>query len=251
MSEWRFEPATIDGRLTRLAGDVVGLFTPAQAARLGITDVNLRSYVDRGVIEEHDSPGVFRHRAFEFDPRSEGPAAWLLLEPEKFPNERGRGLLDQTHILTGGMALALLDGNVGPTFAPTFLVGSEADAPRTGDEYIVHPFVSSDWTYASGIPVARHACAIADMILTQEDNDFVGSCLIDALLGPGLDVSRLLQLIEPAVAEQGWTTGRELLTHLVGRNVVSHHATGTRCSIHFSDDGISTTIFAPWSRSTP
>jgi hypothetical protein len=243
--------APVHTRLTWLADQAVGLFTEQQAIRLGLDRPQIERAVADRVIERFDeTPGMklFRHLAFEFERRAEGPAAWMQLEPELFSHERGHNLLEQTEILTGGMALEL-QGFAAPTFRPLFLIHPEAPAPRNPDSFVRHSYASTDWAYVSGVPVARLSMAIADMIMNHDDEDLIRSCLRDAFSDPTFDLPRLIELLAPVAAERGAPSAQALFFDVLGPTVTSRYASGGIVEVQRRSSEIIFTAVFPTTRS--
>lgn len=215
MTSWPFEALGDAARLTRLAEQVVGLFTRQQADRLGIDEVALRGFVAEGVVEAVDDVDLFRHLAYEFERNTEGLGAWLMLKPSLLADERGQSLLDQTEILSGGMAFEL-NGGSGPNYEPLFIVDRAADlASAPGSTILQRAIAPDDWSYVKGVPVANPWVAIADMIVTGEDEDYVRTCLHEAVTTMDLNLPRLIDLIDPVAGRYQAQSGHDLLLQLL------------------------------------
>ncbi|RPE77870.1 MULTISPECIES: type IV toxin-antitoxin system AbiEi family antitoxin domain-containing protein [unclassified Frondihabitans] len=210
--EWIYEAESLDGRLTRLAASTHGIFTSEQAGRVGLTPEYLRRKVTDQVVEVVDERSIYRHLA------SEAPwyesfyrAEWASIHPAQFADERTRSYRQPRDVITGQWALSMQG------FFPfyprgLFLFSEPTSTSSACIDVVVHPIQPEDWTWTAGLPVARPATAIADMVLAQDDEDAIRDNLQEAVRQGDFDLRRFSEIVEasafrnPAIAESGAET---------------------------------------------
>lgn len=205
--DWILEANGIPARLTRLAETGEGMFTFQQAGRAGITPEYLREQAAAGVLEEWDDEFIYRHLAHQ------GPwqedfyrEAWLRLHPSQFTDERTREYTHPGEVLTGAWALSM-QGDYPPGFQASFLMAEAPPREIPNTDVTVHDFRPEDWTWIRGLPVARAATALADMVILHEDTDLIVECLHEAIRQAVFNARRFIELVSPVAHQHHAATG--------------------------------------------
>ncbi len=243
--DWIIEATSVPGRLTRLAVVTHGLFNFQQAGRVGITPDDLHAFVADQVLEEFDEPFVYRHLA------GTGPwyedfyrDAWVSVHPAQFPDERTGQYQRPSEIVSGQWALSMQGPY--PSDARGLLLFSEGPTrPYPALDIVVHPILRDDWTWIAGLPVARPATAIADMILALDDEETISGNLREALRQGDFDIRRFIDIVRSHADHNGETTsdGAALFRRLFGDGDtwISHDNVITT-STRLGDDVIVTSV---------
>lgn len=240
--EWICEARNLDGRLTRLAASTGGLFTFQQAGRVGLRPDFLRQRVADEVLEEFEESLTYRHLVTDapwYDDvcRSE----WTSIHPEQFVDERTDSYRQPREVVSGQWALSLQD--LSP-FHPhgLFLFAEPTARDFAAAAIVVHPIRSEDWTWRSGLPVARPATAIADMVLAHDDDDAIGDNLREAVRQGNFDLRRFLAIVETGSAGHPATSqsSADIFATLLGTGSSSINRDDVVTSTTF--DGRSTTV---------
>ncbi len=181
--------------IAELARSEGGVFTVAQAARLGVPRDALSHAARKGTLERVVR-GAYRMASSPAGELDLAAALWKLTNPAAFTHER---LASWDGVVVGGAtaACALGFGDLYPypcrIYAPRAIRSTLPEmsaAVRRVDE--------RDVTLQLGIPVTRSERTILDLVLDGEDPSLVADALADAarnLAHPrGFDVARLIEL---------------------------------------------------------
>ena len=190
--------------MAELAQSEGGVFTAAQASRLGIPRDAL-SYAARAGRLERIVRGAYRFVGTSPSELDLASALWKLTDPSRFTHER---LASWDGVCVGGRtaAFALGIGDLHPypcrIYAPHPMRIRLADASTA-----VRRVDERDVTFQFGFPVTRSERTIVDLVLDGEDLSLVADTLRDAkwrLVQPiHFDVSRLAGLIETSGGRWG------------------------------------------------
>jgi hypothetical protein len=165
-------------RLRDLAGTAngqEGYITRAQARTL-VTDTSLRRAVDDGRLVS-PARGVYRFAASPEHPHEALYAAWLLLDPEHTSGDR---LNDPDALVFDRSAMEVLDLGDLPAYRHTFAVKAPRRLRRKDVTFRVRQWGPGDWLQAEGMPVARPAWVVAEMVADGADLEHMRMVLGDA-----------------------------------------------------------------------
>jgi hypothetical protein len=178
--------------LAETANGQEGYITRAQARTL-VTDTSLRRAVDDGRLVS-PARGVYRFAASPEHPHEALYAAWLLLDPG---HTSGQRLNDPDALVFGRSAMEVLDLGDLPAHHHTFAVKVPRRLRRRDVTFRVRQWGPGDWLQAEGMPVARPAWVVAEMVADGADLEHMRMILDDAARDR-LDIgdlnSRLVQL---------------------------------------------------------
>jgi hypothetical protein len=161
--------------LAETANGQEGYITRAQARTL-VTDTSLRRAVDDGRLVS-PARGVYRFAASPEHPHEALYAAWLLLDPDHTSGER---LNDPDALVFGRSALEVLDLGDLPAYRHTFAVKAPRRLRRKDVSFRVRQWGPGDWLQAEGMPVARPAWVVAEMVADGADLEHMRMILGDA-----------------------------------------------------------------------
>ena len=199
--------------MAELAQSEGGVFTAAQASRLGVSRDAL-SYTVKAGRAERVVRGAYRLVGTPPSELDLACALWKLTDPPRFAHER---LASWDGVCVGGRtaAFALGIGDLHPypcrIYAPRSIRTQQAGASTA-----VRRVDERDVTFRLGFPVTRSERTIVDLVLDGEDLSLVADVLRDAerrLAQPmDLDLSRLAGLL---VASGGrWGVPADALAEL-------------------------------------
>jgi hypothetical protein len=161
--------------LAETANGQEGYITRAQARTL-VTDTSLRRAVDDGRLVS-PARGVYRFAAGPEHPHEALYGAWLLLDPDHTSGER---LNDPDALVFGRSALEVLDLGDLPAYRHTFAVKAPRRLRRKDVSFRVRQWGPGDWMQAEGMPVARPAWVVAEMVADGADLEHMRMILGDA-----------------------------------------------------------------------
>jgi hypothetical protein len=193
-----------------------GLFTAAQAERVGVSRKNLVGLVDRGHVEHSGVRGVYRFAGTPIEAiLYETRCSWLALFPDLFMRERLKALRVEdnwddaivSHLTAANYVYGL--GNCQPEHFD-FTV----KAWRRTRDLAVEFYPSEDkpqWASVDGLPVTTVAQTIADLYADQLDQGHLGEILYDALLHRGENLREISDSLDSVTDGQGRATALRLL----------------------------------------
>ena len=170
-----------------------GVFTTAQAARLGISRNALAKACSAGRLVRL-AHGAYRSAAATSSPTDEIAAAWKLTSPEKMLHERmAYGAWDG--IAVGGTTAASLIG-IGDFFlTPICMYTPRRLKTRNPDvRSSVRQISREDVGFDHGFAVTRPERTIVDLVLDDEEPSLVRDACDDAL-EKGLDLEKLRAIV--------------------------------------------------------
>lgn len=157
-----------------------GIFTTAQAERLGIPRDALHDAADSKRIERIRR-GAYRlvgSGASEIDDLT---AAWKLTAPSRFTHERAR-VSEWDGIAVGGSTAAVLLGIGDFYLSPYHIYASKRINTRNPSvRFGVRNIAREDVTFERGIPVTTVERTVFDLVASSEDPSLVADALRDAV----------------------------------------------------------------------
>ncbi|WP_204205465.1 type IV toxin-antitoxin system AbiEi family antitoxin domain-containing protein [Olsenella sp. An290] len=177
-----------------------GVFTTAQAARVGISRSALAKACNAGKLVRL-AHGAYRSAAVTSSPADEIAAAWKLTSPEKMLHER-MAYDAWDGIVVGGTTAASLIG-IGDFFlTPICMYAPRRLKTRNPDVRIsVRQISREDVDFGCGFAATKPERTIIDLVLDDEELSLVRDAYHDAQ-EKGLDLKRLRAIVE------GLTPGR-------------------------------------------
>ena len=197
------------GTIGGLTAGQWGLVTAAQAARLGVSRLQLSRLAGAGLLERLGK-GVYRSTGAPTD-RFEGVrAAWLSVDPRLTAEERLRPEVPDA--VVSGAAAAWLHG-VGDLVPEPyeFTVGSRRQTQRSELRFRLRRLPAESVTIREGLPATTIEQTVADLVEARTDPSLVAGVLADA---QAVDRGRLSGLLGPLAARNGFTSGEALLSRL-------------------------------------
>ena len=161
--------------IAEIANGQEGYVTRAQATAF-ITDVSLRRAVSDGRLVS-PTRGVYRFSASPGHPHEDLYSAWLLLDPKRTAAER---LIDPDALVFGRSALEVLDLGDLPAHRHVFAVKAPRRLRRRDVVLKVRQWGPRDWTQVQGLPVARPAWVVAEMVAEGTDLEHMQMIVADA-----------------------------------------------------------------------
>lgn len=193
-----------------------GVFTAAQANRLGVTRAALSKAVASGRAERIVH-GAYRLVGLQSRLIDEAVAAWKLTNPAKFTHERAR---EWDGITVGGTSAAFLleigDFHLSPyrIYAPKRINSRLACA-----KFSVRDVAREDVTWIQGMPVTRAERTLVDLCIDREDPSLITDAFEDAARF-GLDFDRLRGLIQENERALNGGGMREFLDSLLDKEQI-------------------------------
>lgn len=183
-----------------LAASEGGVFTTAQAARLGIPRDSLAYAARAGRIERIEH-GAYRLSATEDDGLDGLRAVWKLTAPDRFSNERAN-MQDWDGVAVCGPTAAFVL-EIGDFYArPYHIAAPKRINSRRKDVRFVKAYVArKDIVLRAGLPVMCVEATISSLVNLQEDPSLVADAFVDAVRRYGstsFNLDRLLEMIGPS-----------------------------------------------------
>lgn len=154
-----------------------GMFTTAQAKRLGVSRQYIAQLAKKGKVERLSS-SVYRLSSSPTTAHDDIKASWLSTNPEKFAYER-LASKDYDVVVTGATAACLYE--VGDLYAApyTFATKTRRQTQRADIRYLRSNWTSDDVTLIDGLPTARPEKVITDLVRVHEDPSLISDVAID------------------------------------------------------------------------
>ena len=172
-----------------------GVFTTAQAARMGIPRDALHDAAEAGRVVGI-ARGAYRLVGSGSEQTDELVAAWKLTASDRFTHERMQAEAWDSVAVGGATAASLLgigDFHLGPyrIYAPRRI-----NSRNKAASFAVRKVARDEASFASGFPVATPERTIFDLVADDEDPSLVADALHDACAGSRpFDFNRLEALI--------------------------------------------------------
>ena len=178
-----------------------GIFTTAQAARMGIPRDALHDAVESGRIERI-MRGAYRMVGSGSSFTDELVAIWKLTAPEKFTHERLR-VSEWDGIVVGGSTASVLleigDLHLSPyrIYAP-----KRINTRNLSASFTKRTVLRSDVMFSHDLPVTRSERTVFDLVVDDEDLSLVADVLRDAwYANRDFDFKRLADLLRSRYEE--------------------------------------------------
>lgn len=173
-----------------------GVFTTAQAARMGIPRDALHDAVEAGRVERL-MKGAYRLIGSGSRETDELTATWKLTDASMFTHERAQvGAWDG--IAVGGATAASILG-IGDFFLDPYRIFAprRINSRNRATRFGVRRIERDDVTFEYDVPVTRPERTVLDLILDHEDGSLVAEALRDACSGVfRFDFDRLKELLD-------------------------------------------------------
>ena len=204
--------------LESLAASQWGMFTTAQAQRLGVR----RNQVSRMVGAMRAEPmcyGVYRLMAGAEPVQADVKAAWLAAFPKETAAERlSRRPPDA--VLAGRTAAFALEAGDFLASPYTFIVDRRRQTSRDDVRFLQCKLAEEDVRFANGIPTTSFERTVYDLLRLDEDPDLVDGFMRDAVCkqGHSFDGNRMGILLAPIARRYGFGSGDRFASDLIARN---------------------------------
>jgi len=199
-------------RVSRLAAGQWGLLTTAQAAREGITRLQLARLADAGVLERLGR-GVYATTSFA-DEHLSLRAAWLALDPARTAEERLK-----SPTTTGVVSHASAAGlhNLGDLLDDEheFTLPQRKQTRREGIRVHRGDLTEHDVTIVEGLPVTTEERTIADLLRAGNDPEHVAQIIGQGVRRGVVDLSDLAVHLDPLARRHNQPDGGALVEYLL------------------------------------
>lgn len=192
-----------------------GMFTAAQATRLGLSRKRLAWLTQARRVAHTTVRGVYRFAGAPLDPdREDLRAFWLSLAADRFAAER------RNPATAGADAAVVSHWSAAST---VYRLGATDTAPSphhftvttvrrtTSPRLVLHPGSPDTSHLVEGLPVTSLHQTVTDLITTDGPTPAVGAVVRDALLTVTTDTASLAAALDVVCAGKG----RDTLTHLL------------------------------------
>lgn len=201
--------------LTLEASHQWGLFTAAQAERLGVTGDRISGLVDDGHVLPMAEENLYRFAAAPVDVMLDGLRSTILaFVPGMFLRERLRALGAEPWdgAIVSHVSAACLVHDLG-TLTPHCLEFTVNAAPKLSGRDLDFYVKSGppDWQLVDGMPVTTITQTIADLNAEHVDYGHVGDVIYDALMRSCVDFNSIAATLD-AVSDG---KGRETMLHML------------------------------------
>lgn len=206
-------PRDAEHRLAVEAAGQWGMFTAAQATRLGLTRVRLAQLARNQRILRTETRGVYRFAGTpEHAVLDALRATWLSLQPNTFAAERLRNLHHgEPDAVVSHLSAAHYVFELG-SLQPDRLDYTIATPRRTSNPWVEFHVAESwppTWQLVDGLPVTPVAQTIADIYRAGIDAGHLGDIVRDALSRAVVDVRAITAELDPPTGGHG----RDTVTH--------------------------------------
>lgn len=187
-----------------------GVFTTAQAGRLGIPRDALHDACASGLLERV-AHGAYRLMGSGSTEADELVALWKLTSPKLFAHER---LAKWDGVYIGGSSAAYLNGMGDLHLSPYRIYsGKRINSRSPFARFSVRHVSRRDVSFERGIPITRPERTVFDLMLDREDPSLVADALRDAVFSSGgFDFARLEEML---AGKFGKAKGNSLLKALL------------------------------------
>lgn len=178
-----------------------GIFTTAQAERVGVPRDALHDAAESGFIERI-AHGAYRMVGVGSSFTDELLAIWKLTAPGKFTHERLRVAEWDGVVVGGSSAASILD--IGDFhLSPYRIFAPRRINSRNGKARFAKRLVArDDVRFVNGLPVTRAERTLFDLVLDNEDLSLVADAMRDAWQADrGFDFRRLAELLKSRYGE--------------------------------------------------
>lgn len=212
----------IEVALAEHASSQWGMFTAAQATRLGLSRKRLAWLTQARRVAHTTVRGVYRFAGAPVDPdREDLRAFWLALAADRFAAERRNpGAAGAESAVVSHWSAASTVYRLGATDAapPTHHFTVTAVRRTASPRLVLHPGTVGRYHLVEGLPVTALHQTVTDLITADGLTAAVGAVVRDALLTAATDTASLAAALDTACAGKG----RETLSHLLQISGASH-----------------------------
>ncbi|WP_236724545.1 type IV toxin-antitoxin system AbiEi family antitoxin domain-containing protein [Mycobacterium avium] len=203
-------PRDAENRLAVEAAGQWGMFTAAQATRLGLTRVRLAQLTRSQRILRTETRGVYRFPGTpEHTVLDALRATWLSLQPNTFAAERLRNLHHgEPDAVVSHLSAAHYIFELG-SLQPDKLNYTIASPRRTNNPWVEFHVADSwppTWQLVDGLPVTPVAQTIADIYRDGIDAGHFGDIVRDALSRAMVDLRAITAELDPLTSGHGRDT---------------------------------------------
>ena len=204
-------------RASQLAAGQWGLLTTAQAAREGITRLQLARLADADVVQRLGR-GVYATTSTA-DEHLSLRAAWIALDPTRTAEERLKDPITAgvvSHASAAGLHNLgdLLDDEHEVTLPQRKQTRREGIRVHRGD------LNEQDVTIVEGLPVTTEERTIADLLRAGHDPEHIAQIIGQGVRRGVVDLTDLAVHLEPLARRHNQPDGRALVEHLDRKSVV-------------------------------
>jgi hypothetical protein len=195
-----------------------GMFTAAQATRLGLTRKRLAWLTQARRVAHTTVRGVYRFAGAPTDARrSELRATWLALRADQFAADRidalRGGRLDDTEAIVSHWSAALDVYDLGPQSAVGAVRHFTVCRPRrtTSTQLRLHLNTGTGYDVVDGLPVTPLVQTAVDLFIAGSPEVSLGAVLRTALLTARTDAAALIAALDHVATDSGRVTVERLL----------------------------------------
>lgn len=176
-----------------------GIFTTAQAARIGIPRDALHDACESGRLERI-ARGAYRLMGSGSNETDELIALWKLTAPKLFAHER---MAHWDGVCVGGSSAAYLNGMGNLHLSPYRMFSPRRINSRSASAHFsVRDINRLDVAFEQGLPVTKPERTIFDLVLDHEDPSLIADALRDSgALGHDFDFTRLQKMLAEKYGE--------------------------------------------------
>lgn len=237
-------------KLEEIAASQWGMFTTAQAQKMGVRRNEIARLAANGRIEPL-CYGVYHFTAGAEPEQLFLKAHWLAVFPDELAYERLRKSEPDAVVagITAAWALGAGDFHASPY---TFIVDGRKQTKREDVRYFKQRISEVDFVYVDGIPVTSFERTVYDLLRTGEDPDLVDGFMQDAAWKGkhAFDLDRLGSFLSPLAERFGFgrRKGVEFAANLLARNTAAAQLLQARNSMEalarsFPDDRVVAALF--------
>ncbi len=193
--------------LEKLASSQWGMFTTAQAKRLGIQRNQIARMAKKGRVEQM-CYGVYRFTTGDEISFAFIKAAWLSINPQKTVRER-LASFPYDAVVAERTATSMLGAGEFYAAPYTFAVNTRRQTTREDIRFLMRKVASQDIVFVDSLPLTSFERTAYDLIRSHEDPSSVDRYMRDASRNANhtFDLTRLSELLSPLAARNGYPKG--------------------------------------------
>lgn len=192
-----------------IGSDQWGVVTTAQAAREGVTRLQLSRLAEEGVLNRARR-GVYLLPSHPYGPYSDVQIGWVSLEPSKFAAERWSS---PERVVVSHSSAALVH-DVGDLIPEKLTYSSSRRKQTKQDDIQIfnhREFDPGDVVNIDGLPVTSPERTAADLAATGIEFNYLATIIVEALRKEGTRLSVLSEKLNHAARNYNFDTGEELV----------------------------------------
>ena len=188
--------------LSKIASSQWGMFTAAQAGKIGITRLQLSRLSEKEQIERQ-AFGVYKMAGSPRGQFDEVRVAWLSVDPKKSVSERQKER--ENGIVVGGHTAAYLYGAGDLWPAPYYFISpSRKQTQREEILFRKRSLTSKDVVLVEGLPVTTPEYTIATLATEGEDLSHIADVAFAMQRSRTIDKGLLRELLSPYAKKYGF-----------------------------------------------